>query len=146
MPSAAKIELSDTYGSLFLYLLPFVKPAVVRHVLEREQAKDLPESYHEAVKAAIDRMEADPAERNILVAVIHELAETKTVILISHRLANVVKADQIYMLKNGVITEQGKHCELLEAGKEYAALYQYQIGMEQYAEYEQTTDRKAVAV
>ena len=81
-----------------------------------------------------------------IMAVIHELAETKTVILISHRLANVVKADQIYMLKNGVITEQGKHCELLEAGKEYAALYQYQIGMEQYAEYEQTTDRKAVAV
>lgn len=66
--TAAKIELSDTYGSLFLYLLPFVKPAVVRHVLEQEQAKDLPESYHEAVKAAIDRMEADPAERNILVA------------------------------------------------------------------------------
>lgn len=65
---AAKIELSDAYGTLFLYLLPFIKPAVVRHVLEQEGEEELPETYHEAVKAAVGRMESDPEKRNILVA------------------------------------------------------------------------------
>ena len=45
--------------------------------------------------------------------VIHELAKTKTVLLISHRLANVVKSDQIYFLKDGEIKESGKHDELM---------------------------------
>lgn len=45
--------------------------------------------------------------------VIHKLAQTKTIILISHRLANVVNSDCIYMLKNGKITEKGNHSELM---------------------------------
>lgn len=45
---------------------------------------------------------------------IQNLAESKTVILISHRLVNVVKADAIYVMVNGKIAESGKHRELLE--------------------------------
>ncbi len=63
-----KILLTDAYGELFIHLLPFVKPAVVRHVLEQEQNADYPESYHDAVKIAVERMDIDCDKRNILVA------------------------------------------------------------------------------
>ncbi|MDE7310414.1 MAG: exonuclease SbcCD subunit D [Eubacterium sp.] len=74
--AAAKIALTDEYGELYLHLLPFIKPAVVRHVLEKEARKEhganremaLPESYHDAVKTAVARMEIDPQKRNLLVA------------------------------------------------------------------------------
>lgn len=46
--------------------------------------------------------------------VIRELAKTKTILFISHRLANVVASDQIYMLENGQITESGTHGELMK--------------------------------
>ncbi len=68
--TAAKIVLEDEYGELCIYLLPFIKPAVVRHILEKEKETDtqLPESYHDAVKTAVGRMDADCSRRNILVA------------------------------------------------------------------------------
>lgn len=45
----------------------------------------------------------DVESEELIMNVIHELAKTKTVLLISHRLANVVQSDQIYFLKNGTI-------------------------------------------
>lgn len=46
-----------------------------------------------------------------IMAVLHKLAQKKTVILISHRLANVTKSDQIYFLEKGRLIEKGKHEE-----------------------------------
>lgn len=66
--TAAKIVLTDDYGELYIYLLPFVKPAVMRHILEKEPDADLPESYHDAVSAAVGRMKIDEKQRNILIA------------------------------------------------------------------------------
>ena len=66
--NTVKIRLEDAYGELFVYLLPFLKPAAVRHVLEREGGTDMPESYHDAVKTAAGRMDIDCTQRNILVA------------------------------------------------------------------------------
>ena len=70
-----KIALEDDCGELFCYLLPFVKPATVRHVLEQERGEGadgaqacLPETYHDAVKLAVERMQVDPRARNILIA------------------------------------------------------------------------------
>lgn len=60
----AGITLTDAWGEVIVWLLPFVKPATVRHALEGK----LPESYQDAVKIAIDRMEIDENKRNILVA------------------------------------------------------------------------------
>lgn len=60
-----KVRLEDDYGELFVHLLPFVKPAVVRYALEREEGC---ETYQEAVRLAIERMEIDQSVRNILVA------------------------------------------------------------------------------
>lgn len=64
------VSLTDEYGEIFLYLLPFVRPATVRHALEREpeQERPVPESYQEAVRTVIDRMHIDLQKRNILVA------------------------------------------------------------------------------
>lgn len=60
-----KVRLEDDYGELFVHLLPFVKPAIVRYALEREEGCD---TYQEAVRLAIERMEIDKSVRNILVA------------------------------------------------------------------------------
>lgn len=66
-----KLTLKDSYGELYLYLLPFIKPAVVRHALEKMpdiEEKPIPESYHDAVKLAVDHMNIDSTKRNILIA------------------------------------------------------------------------------
>ena len=47
-------------------------------------------------------------------------------IIVSHRLSAVMDADQIVVLRQGVITEQGRHDELLELGGWYAAQWRYQ--------------------
>lgn len=66
--SVSKAVLEDEYGELCIYLLPFVKPAVVRHALEEELAGKPPENYNDAVRLAVERMDVDAGKRNILVA------------------------------------------------------------------------------
>lgn len=63
-----RIALVDSYGELHVYLLPFIKPAAVRHALGNEIGENMPDSYHEAVKMVVERMGMDFGERNILVA------------------------------------------------------------------------------
>lgn len=62
------ISLWDEYGELQVWLLPFVKPATVRHALEGESGAEGPESYQDAVLTAVKRMKIDVTKRNILVA------------------------------------------------------------------------------
>ncbi len=74
----------------------------------------------------------DAESEEMIMDVIHKLAETKTILLISHRLANVVKSDRIYMMKEGRIAETGTHEKLMEADGGYAELYRSQMELEQY--------------
>ena len=74
----------------------------------------------------------DVESEELIMNVIHELAKTKTVLLISHRLANVVKSDKIYFLKDGEIKENGKHDELMSQNGEYKHLYESQMALENY--------------
>ena len=76
----------------------------------------------------------DIESEELIMQVIHELAKTKTVLLISHRLANVVKSDQIYFLKDGEIKERGTHAELMEENGAYRHLYESQMALEHYGE------------
>ena len=74
----------------------------------------------------------DVESENDIMAEIHELARTKTVLLISHRLANVVHADNIYVLDNGSIAESGSHEELLKNHGLYEKLWNAQQALENY--------------
>ena len=74
----------------------------------------------------------DVESEELIMDVIHEMAKTRTVLLISHRLANVVQSDQIYFLKNGEIRECGKHEELMALGGDYCHLYESQSALENY--------------
>ena len=51
---------------------------------------------------------------------------TRTTILITHRLANIIDADRIFVLHDGRLEEQGTHAELITAGGRYATLYTLQ--------------------
>ena len=61
-----------------------------------------------------------------------KIAEDKTVIMISHRLANVTKADRIYCLEHGRVAESGTHEELLAACGAYAKIWNTQQELENY--------------
>ena len=74
----------------------------------------------------------DVESENDIMAEISRLAQTKTVLLISHRLANVTAADTIYVMENGVICESGTHGALLERNGVYARLWNAQQELEQY--------------
>lgn len=80
----------------------------------------------------------DVESEELIMKVIHELAQTKTVLLISHRLANVTPSDCIYMLENGEIREKGTHQELLEKGGAYCRLFLHQQALEQYGKEKKT--------
>ncbi|HIQ58329.1 MAG TPA: ABC transporter ATP-binding protein/permease [Candidatus Merdivicinus intestinavium] len=74
----------------------------------------------------------DVESENDIMAQIYELAKTKTVILISHRLANVAGADKIYVLDGGSIAESGSHAELLCSHGLYEKLWTAQQNLEMY--------------
>ena len=78
----------------------------------------------------------DVESENDIMEQIYELAKSKTVILISHRLANVVKADSIYVLNSGNIEEQGNHNSLLAKNGLYSKLWYAQQNLENYVKEE----------
>ncbi|WP_346670328.1 ABC transporter ATP-binding protein/permease [uncultured Subdoligranulum sp.] len=78
----------------------------------------------------------DVESENDIMALIRTLARTKTVILISHRLANVTGADQICLLQEGRVAEAGTHTALLAKGGAYAKLWNAQQQLEHYTKQE----------
>lgn len=76
----------------------------------------------------------DVESENDIMALIRELAASgeKTIVLISHRLANVVEADRIYVMDAGTVAEQGTQEELLAQKGIYARLWNAQQSLENY--------------
>ena len=73
----------------------------------------------------------DIDSESIIMNNIKTLSGNRSVIVISHRLANVVPADNIYYMEDGEIKESGAHDELMAANKGYARLYNTQKTLEQ---------------
>lgn len=75
----------------------------------------------------------DATSEDKIMEVINELAKKKTVILISHRLFNVINSDNILVMNDGKIVESGTHEELMQFNKYYANLFNTQKELELYA-------------
>ena len=74
----------------------------------------------------------DVESENDIMAQIHALAKSRTVILISHRLVNAADADCIYVMEKGSVAEHGTHAGLLQQNGQYAALWNAQQSLENY--------------
>ncbi|MCR4960795.1 MAG: exonuclease SbcCD subunit D [Lachnospiraceae bacterium] len=62
--NAKHYTLEDEYGKLNIYMLPFIKPAIVRALFPDEKIED----YTDACRAAVSRMNVNKEERNVLIA------------------------------------------------------------------------------
>lgn len=98
-----------------------------RLAVARALIMDAPVYIFDEAASNID-MESEEA----ILSVIQNLRYTKNIILISHRLSNIVSADRIYVLQKGVLTEQGTHTELMAQGGIYHDLFIRQERLEQY--------------
>lgn len=65
-------------------------------------------------------------------ASLHQVSRNRTTLVIAHRLSTVVDADQILVLKAGVIVERGTHAQLLELNGEYALMWKKQQEVREY--------------
>ena len=74
----------------------------------------------------------DVESENKIMEVLYELSKEKLVLCISHRLANLIHADQIYCLKDGNIVESGTHEELIQRNGVYCDLFNIQKELERY--------------
>lgn len=75
----------------------------------------------------------DAESEKMIMDVIKEAAQKKTIVFISHKLSNVADASRIYMLDAGRVIESGTHGELIKQNGAYAALYGEQHFLETYA-------------
>jgi ATP-binding cassette subfamily B protein len=73
----------------------------------------------------------DAAAEKLVFEALDRLMESKTSIVIAHRLATIRRADVIFVLKDGTVVERGRHDELLKSGGLYAELYELQFRQEE---------------
>ena len=66
----------------------------------------------------------------VILEQIKELAKHKGILMISHRLANVVSSDKIFVLEKGHLREEGTHEELLTTHGIYSTLWETQQSLE----------------
>ena len=108
-----------------------------RLALARAILHDTPVYIFDEATSNID-IESEEA----ILAQIRQLTGQKTVIMISHRLANVTGADRIYCLEQGRLVESGKHEELLAQNGVYAGLWRTQEALEHYGK--ETSDEETI--
>ncbi len=74
----------------------------------------------------------DVESEEAIMGAIKEMAKEKTILIISHRLAQVVEADKIYLLEDGMVKEEGTHRELMNKKGQYSRLFLKQQQLENY--------------
>src|SRR5437762_9988240 len=73
----------------------------------------------------------DPETEAQINATLASVTQELTTIAVTHRLASAAKADHIFVLDRGALTEEGSHDDLIAAGGLYARLYQEQYGAQE---------------
>lgn len=99
-----------------------------RLALARALLHDTPIYIFDEITSNIDA----ESEEDIM-NIIRGMAGKRTVLLISHRLGNVVKANNIYVLDAGKVVESGTHESLMNQKGKYCEMYSVQADLEQYA-------------
>ena len=94
-----------------------------RIAIARAIVRDAPILLLDEPSAALD-----PESEALIFEGLARLLQGKTSITIAHRLATIRRADVIFVLNDGVITERGTHAQLLAANGLYARLYHIQFG------------------
>ncbi len=74
----------------------------------------------------------DADSENEIMECIYRMSAGKTVVLITHRLANARKAQRIFVLQHGSVAESGRHDELIGKSCAYAELWKTQCSLEKY--------------
>ena len=85
----------------------------------------------------------DVESETLIMEVIETLAKTKTVLLITHRLANVVHADQIYVMEAGAIVERGSFAQLVNGDGGFAQLWNAQQALENYGKEQEHEEKQS---
>ena len=98
-----------------------------RLALARAVLHDSPVYIFDEATSNID-IESEEA----ILSQIHSMTGHKTVIMISHRLANVTNADRIYVMEDGRVVQSGTHSELLRQTGVYETLWKTQSALEGY--------------
>lgn len=143
-PTATKKELDEVLKKVNLYDFLYQEDGLATKLLEKASNLSGGQCQRLALARALlhdtpiyifdeATSNIDVESENQIMSIIHELAKTKTVILISHRLANVVPSNQIFLLEGGKIAETGTHEELLKKQGTYANLFLNQKRLEGYA-------------
>ena len=92
-----------------------------RVAIARTILKDPPILLFDEATSALD----SHTEKEIQ-ASLRQVSRDRTTLIIAHRLSTIIEADQILVLKNGAVVEQGRHAELLVLNGEYAAMWRKQ--------------------
>jgi len=93
-----------------------------RLAIARAMLRDAPIVLLDEATSSLD----SESEHQVQIA-FDRLMEGRTTIVIAHRLSTVLHADKICVLVDGNLTEEGRHDELMAAGKHYARLYRLQF-------------------
>ncbi|MCI7352219.1 MAG: ABC transporter ATP-binding protein/permease [[Actinobacillus] rossii] len=80
----------------------------------------------------------DVESEEIILQLIQRLKQEKTIVMISHRLANAVQADCIYVLQQGQLAEQGTHAELMAKQGIYCDMFNQQKQLENIRNHNET--------
>ncbi|SMG15544.1 ABC transporter ATP-binding protein [Dethiosulfovibrio salsuginis] len=89
--------------------------------------KDTPIVVFDEATAAID-----PYNEHLIQMAIDSLTKDKTVIVIAHNLNSVKNADQIVVMKDGMVEAKGKHRELLETSPLYREMFEAQVDADRW--------------
>ncbi|MCR5667311.1 MAG: ABC transporter ATP-binding protein/permease [Eubacterium sp.] len=142
-PEASEQEMEDALKKVNLY--GFLQENEGLDTMLSEQAANLSGGQRQRLALARALLHDSPVyifdeatsnidveSEELIMKVVHELARVKSVILISHRLANVTTSDKIYMLNGGGVKQAGTHEQLMKADGPYATLYRKQQELEVY--------------